>query len=115
MMVNAIVVYSSKDHLMSIKDTNMLFSVIGYANRTCLKNNTWGPPDVLDCQRVAQMRLEIKARELELFDQSVDSRFNPEDLEIISRDLANITNEPIFPNDLCLTAITLDIMMRYVL
>jgi len=93
----------------------MLFSVIGYANRTCLKNNTWGPPDVLDCQRVAQMRLEIKAQELELFDQSVDSRFNPEDLEIISRDLANITNEPIFPNDLCLTAITLDIMMRYVL
>jgi len=45
---------------------------------------------------------------------------NQRDLRDIVRELANITNvtdsdQPIFPNDLCSTAITLDTMMAYVI
>ena len=91
------------------------FYIIGYTNRTCLQNDFWGPPDVLDCRRVEHIQLEMKAQTLSgLIDGlTVD---NQRDLRDIVMDLANITdsNQPIFPNDLCSTALTLDIMMAYV-
>ncbi|XP_065901690.1 adhesion G protein-coupled receptor E2-like [Dysidea avara] len=89
--------------------------VTGYVNRTCLLHDQWGLPDVLDCQRVEQIRLELRAEELSLVD-SLQSDDDQREFGDIVRELANITNsnQPIFPYDLCSITATLDIIIELV-
>ena len=92
----------------------LLLINIGYVNRTCLLHDQWGLPDVLDCQRVEQIRLELRAEELSLVD-SLQSDDDQREFGDIVRELANITNsnQPIFPYDLCSITATLDIIIEY--
>lgn len=78
----------------------------------------WSSSDVLDCRKMDQIKLETRAQELSLLyssSQTVNSTtFDPQDLEDIARELGDVTfndDFPLFPNDLCSTAITLDMLI----
>ena len=71
-----------------------------------------------DCRKVEQIRLGLRAQELlSLITNSpvIDgATFDPQSLEDVARELEDATfndDTPLFPNDLCSAAITLDMLI----
>ena len=94
---------------------------IGFATRVCVSERQWGAPNVSECQTVEQIRLLMRAEEL---DQLVNDIFTAEDRDLtqtfeseviveITDDLADITNttQPILPNDVNSATETLNIVL----
>ena len=95
-------------------------NVSGLATRKCLEDNEWDDPDVTQCRRVEQIRLENRANQLFEIVQGrkSDERdqtqlFRTEVLENIADELDDIViiEQPILPNDISSTTNTLDIII----
>ena len=95
--------------------------ILGIATRQCNQNGEWEAPDVSECRTVEQIRLEMRAEELNTLVENVfvsDDRdftevFMPEVVVDIADELNEITNTstPLLPNDVTSTANTLDIII----
>lgn len=93
----------------------------GIATRQCDQYGDWESPDVSECQTVEQIRLEMRAEELNdlvtnVFvddDRDLTENFMPEIIVEIADDLNNITDTsaPLLPNDVTSTASTLNIII----
>ena len=94
---------------------------IGFATRLCVSERQWGAPNVSECQTIEQIRLLMRAEEL---DELVNALFTSEDRDFtqtfqadiiveITDDLADITNttQPILPNDVNSASETLNIVL----
>ena len=94
---------------------------LGIATRQCNQNGDWEAPDVSQCTTVEQIRLEMRAEKLNtlvanLFvsdDRDLTEVFMPEVVEDIANELNAITSTstPLLPNDVTLTANTLNIII----
>ncbi|XP_065903420.1 uncharacterized protein [Dysidea avara] len=97
--------------------------VEGLASRRCVSDDQWASPDVSQCQTIEQIRLLMRAVELSnLVNNTITSEnrdltvmFMPEILVEIATELDEITNpsesQPLLPNDISSSAITLDIII----
>ena len=95
----------------------------GLASRRCVSDDQWASPDVSQCQTIEQIRLLMRAVELSnLVNNTITSEnrdltvmFMPEILVEIATELDEITNpsesQPLLPNDISSSAITLDIII----
>ena len=93
----------------------------GIATRQCDENGDWGSPNVSQCQTVEQIRLEMRAEELNDLvehafvdeDRDLTETFMPEVVVDIADELNEITNTstPLLPNDVTSTANTLNIII----
>ena len=93
----------------------------GIATRRCGQNGDWESPDVSECQTVEQIRLEMRAEELNNLvantfvdeDRDLTQTFMPEVVVDIADELNDITNTstPLLPNDVTSTANTLNIIV----
>ena len=97
-----------------------LYIISGLATRKCLEDNKWDDPDVTQCRRVEQIRLENRAKQLfeivqgrESDERDQTQPFETEVLENIADELDDIVaiEQPILPNDISSTANTLDIII----
>ena len=94
---------------------------LGIATRQCNQNGVWESPDVTECRTVEQIRLEMRAEELDTLvenmfvgdDRDLTEVFMPEVIVDIADDLNEITNTstPLLPNDVTSTANTLNIII----
>ena len=95
--------------------------MVGIATRKCNNNGNWENPDVLQCQTVEQIRLEMRAEELNdlvmnIFadeERDLTQAFMAEDVVDIANDLSSITNtsRPLLPNDIMSATNTLNIVI----
>ena len=95
--------------------------MIGFATRVCVSERQWGAPNVSECQTVEQIRLLMRAEELnelvnDIFtsdDRDLTQTFEAEIIVGITDDLADITNttQPILPNDVNSASETLNIVL----
>ena len=68
-----------------------------------------------ECQNMEYTELEMQAQEFyDLVDSSSNMIPDVQVLLDITKELANITTQPIFPNDLCSAANIVDIVISYV-
>ena len=94
---------------------------LGIATRQCGENGDWQSPNVSHCQTVEQIRLAMRAEELNALvtntfvndDRDLTQTFMPEVVVDIANELNDITNTstPLLPNDVTSTANTLDIII----
>ena len=99
---------------------------VGLASRRCVSDDQWTSPNVSQCQTIGQIRLLMRAVELSNLvnntitseDRDLTVMFMPETLVEIAIELNEITNlsesQPLLPNDISSSAITLDIITTYV-
>ena len=98
-----------------------ILTCIGFATRLCVSERQWGAPNVSECQTVEQIRLLMRAEELDelvnaIFtsdDRDLTQTFESEVIVEITDDLADITNttQPILPNDVSSASETLNIVL----
>ena len=98
-----------------------LYILLGIATRQCGENGDWEAPDVTQCRTVEQIRLEMRAEELNALvanmfvgdDRDLTENFMPEVVVDIADELNEITNTsaPLLPNDVTSTVNTLDIII----
>lgn len=97
----------------------------GFANRLCIGDDQWGAPNVSQCQTVEQIRLLMRAEELNTLvdnifnsdDRDLTQMFEPEIIVDITSDLEDITNttQPVLPNDVTSATETLTIVLTWVI
>ena len=95
--------------------------MVGIATRQCSNNGDWENSNVLQCQTVEQIRLEMRAEELNdlvmnIFadeERDLTQAFMAEDVVDIANDLSSITNTstPLLPNDILSATNTLNIVI----
>ena len=98
-----------------------LYILLGIATRHCDENGDWEAPNVTQCRTVEQIRLEMRAEELNALvanmfvgdDRDLTENFMPEVVVNIADELNEITNTetPLLPNDVTSTVNTLDIII----
>ena len=96
-------------------------SWLGIATRQCDQNGDWETPNVSQCRTVERIRLETRAKVLNTLvvnmfvndDRDLTEVFMPQVVEDIADELNEITNTsaPLLPNDVTLTANTLNIII----
>ena len=94
---------------------------VGIATRKYDNNGNWESPDVLQCHMVEQIRLEMRAKELNALvmnifvdeERDLTQAFMAEDVVDIANELNSITNTstPLLPNDIISATNTLDIII----
>ena len=94
---------------------------LGISTRQCNQDGDWETPNVSQCRTVEQIRLEMRAEELNTLvantfladDRDLTVVFMPEVVEEIADELNEITNTstPLLPNDVISTANTLNIVI----
>ena len=94
---------------------------LGIATRQCDQNGDWEAPDISNCQTVEQIRLQMRAEQLNTLvenmfvddDRDLTQTFMPEVVVDIADELNDITNTstPLLPNDVTSTANTLNIII----
>jgi len=94
---------------------------LGISTRQCNQDGNWEAPNVSQCRTVEQIRLEMRAEELNTLvantfladDRDLTVVFMPEGVEEIADELNEITNTstPLLPNDVISTANTLNIVI----
>ena len=99
----------------------IIIHTLGIATRQCNQIGDWETPNVSQCRTVEQIRLEMRAEELNTLianmfvgdDRDLTEDFMPEVVEDIANELNEITNTstPLLPNDVTSTANTLDIII----
>ena len=100
---------------------HFILTCLGFATRLCISESQWGAPNVSECQTVEQIRLLMRAEELDelvndIFtsdDRDFTQTFESEVIVEITDDLADITNttQPILPNDVSSASETLNIVL----
>ena len=98
-----------------------MYAHLGFATRQCDQNGDWENPNVSQCQTVGQIRLEMRAEELNDLvqnafvdeDRDLTQMFMPEVVVEVADELNEITNTttPLLPNDVTSTANTLNIII----
>ena len=95
----------------------------GNASRICISNDQWASPNVSQCQTIEQIQLMMRAKELSNLvnrtfsaeDINMTVMFMPEQIAEIAIELNEITNnsesQPLLPNDISSSAITLSIIL----
>ena len=96
-------------------------TLLGIATRQCNQDGDWEAPNVTECRTVEQIRLEMRAEELNTLvastfvgdDRDLTEDFMPEVVVDIADELNEITNTstPLLPNDVTTTANTLNIII----
>ena len=99
----------------------MLCIVVGIATRKCNNNGNWENSDVLQCQTVEQIRLEMRAEELNTLvsnifvdeERDLTQAFMAEVVVDITNELSSITNTsaPLLPSDVMSATNTLNIVI----
>ena len=92
--------------------------MVGITTRECNNNGNWENPDVLQCHTVEQIRLEMRAEELNTLvmnsfvdeERDLTQAFMAEVVVDIANELSIITNTstPLLPNDILSATNTLD-------
>ena len=95
--------------------------LLGIATRQCDENGEWENPNVTQCRTVEQIRLEMRAEEINNLvqntfvgdDRDLTETFMPEIVVDVANELNEITNTttPLLPNDVTSTASTLNIII----
>ena len=100
---------------------------VGLASRRCISADQWASPNVSQCQTIEQISLMMRAEELSNLvnstfaadDRDMTVMFMPELIVEIASELDEITNtsesQRLLPNDISSSAITLDIIITYVI
>ena len=95
--------------------------MVGIATRQCNSNGDWESPDVSECQSVEQIRLEMRAEELNILvmntfaneERDLTQTFIPEVVVDIADKLSKITNTStrLLPKDVMSATNTLNIIV----
>ena len=95
--------------------------MVGIATRQCNSNGDWESPDVSECQSVEQIRLEMRAEELNILvmntfaneERDLTQTFMPEVVVDIADKLSKITSTStrLLPKDVMSATNTLNIIV----